>query len=128
MMLPGKWVEVRVTMGHSGASRPRRRRRVDVFAGIKRLLLLFAVWTCAILIGYQAFHAYLKHREVAQAVAGLNSQYDTKLQDYAGELAEGERLECSADYQKELLKKQFGYTERNETPIIILHDTDQDGK
>ena len=113
-------------MGHSTANRSHRarrpRRRVDIFAGLKRLLLLVAVWTCAILIGYQAVRAYLQHRAVSQAVAGLDADYNDRLQVYASELAEGQRIEGNAEYQKELLKKHFGYTERNETPIMIIHE------
>jgi hypothetical protein len=127
-MLNGKRVEVTSKMGQTRAGRPsRRRRRVDYLAGVKRLALLLAVWACAILIGYQALHAYLRHREVCRAVASLNTQYDSKLQNYAGELAEGDKIAGSADYQKELLKKHFGYTERNETPIMILRGSEGGG-
>lgn len=114
-------------MSRNGAVRPRRgRRRVDYFTAIKRLLLLAAVWTCAILVGIQAFRVFQHRQAVAREVNGMDTQYNDKLQVYAGELAEGARLENSAEYQKELLKKHFGYTEQNETPIIILPESEAD--
>ena len=112
-------------MSRNGVIRSRRgRRRVDYITGIKRLLLLAAVWTCAVLAGIQAVRVYAHRQAVAREVSSLSSQYDDTLQVYAGELAEGDRLEKSAEYQKDLLKKHFGYTERNETPILILPDPD----
>ncbi len=112
-------------MSRIGAVRSRRgKRRVDYFTAIKRILLFVAVWVCAILVGIRAIRVYQYHQAVAHQVSRLDTQYNGKLQDYASELAEGVRLEKSAEYQKDLLKKHFGYTEQNETPIIILPESE----
>jgi hypothetical protein len=89
------------------------------FAVAQRVLLFVAVWGLAAAMVIQAGRSCVEHQRLARQVAGMQQQYDQQMQDYAGRLAEGERLNNDKDYQIELLKKKFGYTRPNETPIIV---------
>jgi cell division protein FtsB len=93
-----------------------------LLAAAQRALLFIAVWGFASAMLIQAGRSCVQHQQLAREVAGLQQQYDQQMKDYAGQLAEGERLKHDKDYQIELLKKRFGYTRPNETPIIVDHE------
>lgn len=93
-----------------------------ILAVAQRALLFIAVWGLAAAMLIQAVRSCIQHQRLARQVAGLQQQYDQQMKDYAGQLAEGERLNNDKDYQIELLKKRFGYTRPNETPIVIDHE------
>ena len=93
-----------------------------IFTGAQRALLFIAVWGLAAAMLIQAGFSCVQHQRLSRQVASLKQQYDKQMQDYAGQLAEGERLSSDQNYQVELLKKKFGYTRPNETPIIIDHE------
>jgi hypothetical protein len=85
----------------------------------QRALLLIVVWGLAAAVVVQAALSYITHRRLVREVAGMQADYKQKVADWAAQLAEGEKLQSDKQYQVELLKKRFGYTRPNETPIII---------
>jgi hypothetical protein len=93
-----------------------------IFTGAQRALLFIAVWGLAAAMLIQAGRSCVQHQRLARQVASLQQQYNQQMKDYAGQLAEGERLNNDQNYQVELLKKKFGYTRPNETPIIVDHE------
>jgi len=88
---------------------------------VQRVLLLLFFWGLACLVSVRAVAQAVEHRQLARETAQLNAQYQQQLQEYAKLLAEGERISNDHDYQIELLKKRFGYTAPDETPIVIMH-------
>ena len=103
-------------MGHkqNGASRSLRI--------IQRAVLFIAVWTAAVLVVSQAWGLSVRHRELSDEVRGLEGQYRTELAEYADVLAEKDRIASDHETQISYLKDKFGYTEPDETPIIIIRD------
>jgi hypothetical protein len=87
---------------------------------IRRAISVAAVWSLALASLGLAFGAYVQHREAKAELDKLASLYDSQMQDYGRLLAEGEQLRGDKDYQIKLLKKRFGYTEADETPIVIV--------
>lgn len=85
----------------------------------QRALLLIVVWSLAVALAVQAVRSCITHQRLVREVAAMQADYQHKLADYASQLAEGERLKSDKQYQVDLLKKRFGYTRPNETPIII---------
>ncbi len=85
----------------------------------QRALLLIVVWGLAAAVVVQAARSCITHQRLVRDVATMQADYERKLADYASQLAEGERLKNDKQYQVDLLKKRFGYTRPNETPIII---------
>ncbi|MCC7478641.1 hypothetical protein IT575_09325 [bacterium] len=95
---------------------------MSIWTKIKRVLSLLAVWAVA---GYSAWMAYSAWQEFQQRqaeLAGAQADYKQQLDDYGRLLAEGDALREDKQYQKDLLKKRFGYTEPDETPIVIVRD------
>jgi len=107
---------VELTMGHkqNGASR--------ILRIIKRAVLFIAVWTAAILVVKQAVCLASQHQKLSDEVRILEEEYRGELSDYAGVLAENERIASDHETQISYLKDKFGYTEPDETPIIIIRD------
>jgi hypothetical protein len=89
----------------------------------QRALLLTIVWGLAAAVVVQAAISFVEHRRLANEVASLGQRYTQQLDNYAGHLAEGERLKHDTEFQVELLKNRFGYTRPNETPIVIEQQT-----
>jgi len=87
---------------------------------LRRLVTLTLVWGLAAFYGIQAVAAMIEHRQLRNELAQLHSQYDNDLENYSNELAHGERIRKDEQYQIDLLKKNFGYSEPDETPVIIL--------
>jgi hypothetical protein len=87
---------------------------------LRRLVTLALVWGLAVFYGVQAVAAMLEHRQLRAELVQLHSQYDSDLETYSDELAHGERIRKDEQYQIDLLKKKFGYSEPDETPVIIL--------
>lgn len=85
-----------------------------------RVTLFFAVWVLAVVVAIQAVGQVLEHRQLAREVETLEQDYAQQLDTYAGQLAENELISNDEETQVELLKQRFGYTEPDETPIIIL--------
>lgn len=96
-----------------------------VFRIAQRVLLLLFIWGLACLLSVRAVAQAVEHRRLVRETAQLDRQYQQQLKDYARLLAEGERLANDHDYQIELLKKHFGYTAPDETPIVIMHGEDE---
>jgi hypothetical protein len=89
---------------------------------IKRALTLAAVWSLASYCAYLAFGAWQEHKLRETELRAAREDYDARLQEYSKLLAEGDALRGDKQYQKDLLKKRFGYTEPDETPIVIVRD------
>lgn len=85
-----------------------------------RVALFFLVWSFAVIVAIQALAQVVEHRRLAGEVQLLQQDYRSQLDAYAALLAENDRIASDEELQVELLKQRFGYTEPDETPIIIL--------
>ena len=90
----------------------------------QRVALLLLVWGLACAVSVRAVAQAVVHRNLVHQTAQLESQHQQLLEDYAKLLAEGERIANDHDYQIELLKRHFGYTAPDETPIVIMRGDD----
>ncbi len=95
---------------------------MSIWTKIKRVATLLAVWAIASYCAFMAWTAYQEHQQRESELAAARENYDQQLQDYSRLLAEGDALRDDKQYQKDLLKKRFGYTEPDETPIVIVRD------
>jgi hypothetical protein len=93
---------------------------VRIWRAILRVTLFLLIWSAALAVANQAVHLALEHQQLSRDVQALEMEYETSLDSYAGQLVENERIKSDEERQVELLKKRFGYTEPDETPIIIL--------
>lgn len=89
---------------------------------IKRALTLLAVWSLGGYCAFLAWTAWQEYGERRQELSAARAEYKQRLEHYGQVLAEGESLRGDEQYQKDLLKKRFGYTEPDETPIVIVRD------
>jgi hypothetical protein len=94
---------------------------------IKRALCVAALWLLALGSCGLALGAYRQYSQARSDLDVLRRTYDSQMQDYGRLLAEGEQLREDRDYQVKLLKKRFGYTEPDETPIVILKKDEDAG-
>ena len=92
------------------------------FTLILRLLVLVLIWGLAFTASVRAIDGLVDHRKLTRIVSELSEQYNERLAEYAQLLVEGERIANDRAYQIELLKRRFGYTERDETPIVIIEE------
>jgi hypothetical protein len=76
----------------------------------------------AVVVARQALGQAWEHQRLSREVRSLQQDYAENLDAYAAQLAENERIASDEERQVELLKERFGYTEPDETPIIILKD------
>lgn len=106
-------------MGHTDKSSPSFLRMVT------RLILFASVWTAAVLIGWHALELSISRNQLKAEVEEMQREYSGQLEIYAGLLAQIEKIETDHETQIELLKKQFGYAEPDETPIVILRQDSQ---
>jgi hypothetical protein len=86
---------------------------------LKRAAGVLLVWGYATLWLGKAVACALDHYQLRKEVGTLGAQYEDKLADYSGLLAEGEKIRHDRAYQVDLLKQNYGYTEPDETPIIV---------
>lgn len=93
---------------------------------IRRGILLLAVWACALFLCAKAAQAINLHNRKSAEVAELEEQYNAMVQEYAGLLAEGEKIATDPEKQIGILKDHYGYTLPDETPIVIV--TEQSGE
>ena len=103
-------------MGHT------KSRISRIGRAVVRVTLFFAVWTVAVSVAVSAIKQADEHRRLAAEVTALEGRYEDEFDAYAEQLAENQRIAVDEEKQVELLKERFGYTEPNETPIIILKD------
>lgn len=89
---------------------------------IKRALSLAAVWLVAGYCAWMAYGAFREHEQRTAELGRMRADYESQADGYAKLLAEGEKIQGDKQYQKDLLKKRFGYTEPDETPIVIVRD------
>ena len=95
---------------------------VRIWRAVLRVTLFLLIWSAAVAVGNHAIQLAVQHRQLAQDVQELENAYKASFDTYAEQLAENERISSDEDRQIDLLKKRFGYTEPDETPIIILKD------
>ena len=93
-----------------------------IFTLILRSIMLVLIWGLAVTASVRAIDGLVDHRYLAGTVYKLSQQYDERLSQYARLLVDGERIANDREYQIELLKRRFGYTERDETPIIVIEE------
>jgi hypothetical protein len=93
-----------------------------ILAVAQRALLLAIIWGLAAVVLAKAVYSCVVHERLAREVAQLGRQYDKQFAEYGELLVEGEKLKQDDDYKVSLLKKRFGYTRPNETPIVVLRD------
>ncbi len=92
---------------------------------IRRGIILVLVWACALFFCVQASQIISDHDRKAAEVAELEKQYEAKVDEYVGLLAEGEEIISSPKKQVGILRENYGYTLPDETPIVIV--TEQSG-
>jgi len=80
---------------------------------------VLAIWAIALLQLGRAVASAVDYVQLKHQVRTLDAQYQDKLQDYSSLLAEGEKIHHDRAYQVDLLKQNYGYTEPDETPIIV---------
>jgi len=93
-----------------------------IWRAIVRVSLFLLIWSMAVVVARQALDQVWEHQRLSREVHSLQQDYAQHLDDYAEQLAENERIANDEERQVELLKQRFGYTEPDETPIIILKD------
>lgn len=93
-----------------------------IWRAAMRVTLFFLIWTMAVVVARQALGQVWEHQRLSREVGALQQDYAEHLDAYAEQLAENERIASDEERQVELLKQRFGYTEPDETPIIILKD------
>lgn len=86
---------------------------------LKRAAVVLLVWGLALTQLTRAVASAVDYVHLKKEVTSLDAQYQDKLADYSGLLAEGEKIRHDKAYQVDLLKKNYGYTEPDETPIIV---------
>jgi len=86
---------------------------------LKRGALVLTIWMLALLQLVQVGVGIAHYISLKREVHALNAQYQSKLEDYTGLLAEGDKIRHDPQYQVSLLKRNYGYTEPDETPIIV---------
>jgi hypothetical protein len=86
---------------------------------LKRAAVVLAIWTIALSQLGRAVASAVGYVHLKHEVSTLDAQYQDRLQDYGSLLAEGEKIHHDKAYQVDLLKKNYGYTEPDETPIIV---------
>jgi hypothetical protein len=87
---------------------------------LRRLGTLALIWGIALFYAVQAVGAMMEHRQLSAELGQMQKQYNSDLRSYSQELAHGEKIRGDEQYQIELLKKKLGYSEPDETPVIIL--------
>lgn len=87
---------------------------------IRRGIMLLAVWACAMVVCAKATEMIVEHSRKSAEVAQLEVQYNSKIQEYAGLLAEEEKINTDPSKQVDILKENYGYTLPDETPIVIV--------
>ncbi len=85
----------------------------------KRAAVVLGIWMLALLQLGNAVACAVNYVQLKGEVRQLNAQYQARLEDYTSLLAEGEKIRHDPQYQVDLLKKNYGYTEPDETPIIV---------
>jgi hypothetical protein len=91
-----------------------------IVTALKRAALLLAVWGLACVQVYRAAASTIEHRRLSSEVASMQADYEEQMADYSKLLAESHLIRTDKPTQINLLKKKLGYTEPDETPIIIL--------
>ena len=86
---------------------------------LKRAAVVLAIWVVALLQLGRAVASAVDYVHLKKEVSTLDAQYQAKLENYSGLLAEGEKIRHDKAYQVDLLKQNYGYTEPDETPIIV---------
>lgn len=86
---------------------------------IKRAAVVMLVWALALLMLGRAVASAVDYVQLKGEVSQLDAEYQARLEDYTALLAEGEKIRGDEHYQVELLKRNYGYTEPDETPIIV---------
>jgi cell division protein FtsB len=84
-----------------------------------RAAILLLIWSLATVQLYRAVAGAIEHRRLSREVTALQAEYQGRLDEYTAVLAESERLRSDPEAQKQFLKGKFGYTERDETPIVV---------
>jgi cell division protein FtsB len=88
-------------------------------SALRRGLILIAIWALASVQLYRATACTLEHRRLTSEIETMQRDYDEQLEDYSRILAEAEALRSDDRTKIDYLKKEYGYTEPDETPIII---------
>jgi hypothetical protein len=86
---------------------------------LKRAAVVLVIWGVALLQLGRTVASAVDYVHLKKEVTSLDAQYQSRLEDYGGLLAEGEKIRGDRAYQVDLLKKNYGYTEPDETPIIV---------
>lgn len=89
---------------------------------LQRVILFALVWGLALFTLGKAGVLWFEHRQLAAEVQRLEQRRADELKQYAELLAVGQRLANDKQYQLDLLKRRFGYTAPDETPIAVLRD------
>jgi hypothetical protein len=92
------------------------------FGALRRRLLLGFIWLIALGASARAVTALVEQQQLRHDVARLAQQREQQRQDYLKLREENMRLATDRPTQVELLKHNFGYTELDETPIVITLD------
>jgi hypothetical protein len=85
----------------------------------RRAAVVLAIWVLALLQLGRAVASAIDYVQLRGEVKQLDVKYQARLEDYSSLLAEGEKIRHDSKYQVELLKQNYGYTEPDETPIIV---------
>jgi hypothetical protein len=80
------------------------------------LLALIALTVSSII---RATMYSVQHSELAQQVAVLEAEHEKQKLQYTGSLVERQRLQSDPEEQVKLLKEKMGYARKNEIPIVV---------
>lgn len=96
--------------------------------GTLRLIGLWAVacllWVAALGLIFKLAVEYRAYTDLHSKVDDLRGRYAAGEKQYAETLAEGDNLQSNEDFQTRVLKKDYGYTLPDETPIVIIEDSE----
>jgi hypothetical protein len=87
---------------------------------IKRVVILLSVWIITGLVWYHVAGEYSYHQALSSEVAQLEADRDMQAGELTRSLVNEDELRNDPDRKIEMLKKEFGFTRLDETPILIL--------
>lgn len=98
------------------------RAALNIWRTVKRATVFLLIWITAGFVVKHAVCQAINHQRLSTEVRCLETDYQDEMNEYAEVLAENERITSDHDTQIAYLKDKFGYTEPDETPIIILRE------
>jgi hypothetical protein len=98
-----------------------------IVRAVKRVTVLLAIWAAAASLCFHTTQEYLQLRALKAEVAQLEQERQLLSGQLTRTLVEENELRTNPERQVEVLQRDFGFSLRDETPILIVPaETQQD--